>query len=56
MHSSDDFYDDEYDSTSAIKLSLIPMGLLVELILGFFINYATRCMYLCDLYKNLCST
>jgi hypothetical protein len=32
----------------AIKLSLIPVGLLVELILGFFINYATRCIYLCD--------
>jgi hypothetical protein len=26
MHSSDDFYDDEYDFTSAIKLSLIPVG------------------------------
>jgi hypothetical protein len=35
MHSSDDFYDDEYDFTFAIKLSLIPTGLLVELILGF---------------------
>jgi hypothetical protein len=48
IHSSDDFYDDEYDFIFAIKLSLIPVGLLVELILSFFINYATVCMYLCD--------
>ena len=46
MHSSDDFYDDKYDFIFAIKLSLIPVGLLVELILSFFINYATLCRIL----------
>jgi hypothetical protein len=48
MHYSDDFYDDECDFIFAIKLSLISVGLLVEPILGFFINYATQCMHLCD--------
>jgi hypothetical protein len=35
--------------TSAIKFSLIPTGVLSWTDIRFFINYATRCKYLCDI-------
>jgi hypothetical protein len=34
--------------TSAIKLSQISAGVLSWIDIRFFINYATRCKYLCD--------
>ena len=55
IYSSDDFYDDEYKFYAAIKLSLIPVRLLVELILGFLsIMIHGVCIY-ATFYKNLCS-
>jgi hypothetical protein len=53
MHSSDDFYDDEYNFTFVIKQSLISAG--AELIIGFLsIMLQGVCIY-ATLYKNLCS-
>jgi hypothetical protein len=55
MHSSDNFYDDEYDFYVFHKTVLNSHGLLVEHILGFLSIMIHGVSIYVTLYKNLCS-
>jgi hypothetical protein len=48
MHSSDDFYVDEYDFYVYHKTVPNYRGLVSLTDIMIFINYVTRCIYLCD--------